>query len=475
MEPNQATSRIKTAVPLLAAAMAIAVAASTLFAQTAAELAERGRVFEDPDSVPGRTVLSSDDEQFLDELQQRGIRFFIDEADPVSGLMPDRSKADGGPSNNVSSIASVGFGVTALCIGVERGWVPRQEAYDRCLRVLKFLRDKVEHHHGHFYHFMDMRTGKRVWECEVSNIDTALLMCGVLTVRQYFPDTELAKVANDLFERVEWGWLLDDTGQLHHGFKPESGLLEARWGGYSEGPVLIHLLGMGSRTHALPAKSWHAWKRDPVVEYAGLKFIQCPPLFTHQFPQCWFDLRGLRDDHANYFRNARLATIAMRQWTIDELSKRFPKYGPDLWGLTASDYEGGYTAWGGPPAQGPIDGSLVPCAAAGSLAFEPRICLDTLKAMHQQFADKAWKKYGFVDAFNPAKGWYNADVIGIDVGPTVVMAENCRSGFVWKVFMSAPEAQAALKAAGMRPIEPRDSQPATTSIFNTAAPQPRAR
>ena len=438
--------------------------------QSAAELAAKSRQYADPSSVPGKGVFSAEDERFLDDLQRRGIQFFLDEADPVSGLMPDRSRAKGGASNNVSSIASVGFGLTALCIGAERGWVPKQDAYDRALKVLAFLRDKVAHEHGHFYHFIDMRTGQRVWECEISNIDTALLMAGVLTVRQYFPDTALAKVANDLYERVEWTWLLDDNGLLKHGYKPESGFLDAHWGAYSEGPPLIILLGMGSRTHPLPAKAWHAWRREPVITYAGLTFIQCPPLFTHQYPQCWFDLRGQRDDHADYFQNAQLATIAQRQWMMDELARQSEtfEYGPNFWGLTASDFKNGYTAWGGPPAQGPIDGSVVPAAAAGSLPFQPRLCIDALRHMREKYGKDAYVKYGFVDSFNPSEGWHNEDVIGIDVGPTVLMAENARSGLVWKWFMSAPEARRALEAAGFRAVTSNDSVP-TKSVFGTAA------
>jgi hypothetical protein len=471
MRTNRANSRVQKAVLLLAAAMTIVAAASTLRAQSAVELAERARIFDDPSSPPGRSVLASDDERFLDELQRRGIQFFIDEADPVSGLMPDRAEASGGSVNNVSSIASVGFGLTALCVGAERGWVPKQDAYERCLRVLRFLLEHGEQHHGHFYHFLDMRSGQRAWDCEVSNIDTALLMAGVLTARQYFANTELVTVAKQLYERVEWPWLLTSEGVLSMGWKPESGFIPARWDHFSEGAPLIILLGMGSPTHPLPSQAWQKWRRGPVTTYAGLTYMQCPPLFTHQFPQCWFDLRGLRDNFANYFRNSQLATIAHRQWSIDELSKRFPTYGPKLWGLTASDFVDGYTAWGGPPAQGPIDGSVVPCAAAGSLVFEPRLCLEALKHMREQYGEKGWQKYGFVDAFNPATGWYNADVIGIDVGPTVVMAENCRSGFVWKTFMSNPEAHTALKAAGMRAVDSRDAVPASTSIFNTVVQQ----
>lgn len=438
-------------------------------------------------------MFSSDEEAFLDDLQQRGIRFFMDEADPVSGLMPDRAKANGGPANNVSSTASVGFGLTALCVGVERGWVPKQEAYDRSLRVLKFLRDKMPNHHGHFFHFIDMRTGERVWNSEVSNIDTALLMAGVLCVRQYYPDTELAKVADELWQRVDWPWLLDKNigGLMCMGWKPEGGpvktdapgseaqaeegtFLTAHWGAYSEGPPLIHLLGIGSKSHPLPAESWGAWKREPVMTFAGLTFIQCPPLFTHQYPQCWFDLRGLRDEQANYFRNSRLATIAQRQWTIDVLSKRYETYGPNVWGVTASDGPDGYKAWGGPEPDGKYDrdinGVVVPCASAGSLAFEPRLCIDVLKNLKARYAEKGWRKYGFVDALNPRTGWYNEDVIGIDVGPTVLMAENARSGFVWKLFMSTPEAQAAVKAAGLRADGKAGMMQPNTALVGAAAP-----
>ena len=251
---------------------------------------------------------------------------------------------------------------------------------------------------------------------------------------------------------------------MRTGFKPEKGMYEGTWSAFSECPTTVALVAMGSGTHPLPPASWQVWKRQPVITYAGLTFIQCAPLFTHQYPQCWFDLRGLRDDHADYFQNSQLATLAQRQWTIDELSKRFKTYGPNMWGLTASDSSHGYTAWGGPPKQGDIDGSVVPAAPAGSLAFEPRVCLDTLKAMREQYGDKGYVKYGFVDAFNPATGWYNADVLGIDVGPSVLMAENCRSGFVWKTFMSSPEAQAALKAAGFRPLDAAEAGSATTSL-----------
>ena len=263
-------------------------------------------------------------------------------------------------------------------------------------------------------------------------------------------------------------------GVLYMGWKPESGFIQAKWNNFSEGPPLIYLLGMGSKSHPLPAQIWRAWQRQPVITYSGLTFMQCPPLFTHQYPQCWISLRGLRDDYADYFRDSQLATLAQRQWCMDELSKQFPTYGPNVWGLTASDWEHGYTAWGGPPRQGDIDGTVVPCAAAGSLAFEPRVCLDALETMRRQYGEKGYLKYGFVDAFNPSDGWFNPDVIGIDVGPTVLMAENCRDEAVWKIFRSCPEITAALKAAAFRPLDAADQTPATTSLFTTGASQTNA-
>jgi hypothetical protein len=454
-------------------ALAVADQTPSTPVSPAVQLAGGDAAIENPASLPGKLVLTSDDEKFLDDLERRGVQFFIDEADPVSGLMPDRAKAIGGKSDSdgrdVASTASVGFGLTALCIGEHHGWISHDEAYDRSLRVLKFLRDQAPQSHGYFYHFLNMRTGERVWNCEVSDIDTALLMAGVLTVRQHFPGTELASIADTLYENVQWSWLADPDGTLYMGWKKESGFIQARWDQFSEGPPLIYMLGMGSRTHPLDASMWRAWKREPVLTYAGLTYMQCPPLFTHQYPQVWLDLRGLRDDHADYFRDSQLATLAQRQWCIDELSKQFPTYGPTIWGLTASDSADGYKAWGGPPAQDDPDGSVVPCAAGGSLAFEPRLCLDALEAMKQKYGDKAYLKYGFVDAFNPGTGWYNPDVLGIDVGPTVLMAENCRSGLVWKEFMSSPEMGVALKAANFRSVEATEASTFTTSLFTSKA------
>ena len=471
MSPRVVHSRRRRSCFTLGAVISVVVGSHSASAEVrddAAALAGQSSMVSDRGEAPGERVLSADDHAFLDDLQKRGIQYFLDEADPETGLMPDRARAIGGHTNEIASIASVGFGLTSLCIGEERGWVPKQEVYDRAFRVLRFLRDKAPQERGHFYHFLNMRTGAREWNCEVSNIDTAILMAGILTVRQHFPGTDLAALCTELYDRVEWPWLMTDSGSLCMGWTPESGFINAKWDHYSEGAPLILLLALGSNTHPLPPEAWQKWKRDPFT-YAGMTYLQCGPLFTHQYPQCWFDLRGLRDDHMDFYRNSQLATIAQRKWMMDELSKDFPDYGPNFWGLTASDFEGGYTAWGGPPSGDPnIDGSVVPAAAAGSLAFEPKICIDTLRFMKEKYGDKAYVKYGFVDAFRPARKskpeWYNQDVIGIDVGPSVIMAENARTGFVWKTFMSSPEAQRAIKLAGFRGLAPAEKSQANSSI-----------
>jgi hypothetical protein len=432
----------------------------------ASELANQAAAIEYSPNPAGPSTFTHADDKFLDDFERRGIAYFMDTADPVTGLMPDRAKADGSGVGDMSSIAAIGFGLSAICIGDEHGWISHKDAYDHCLRVLRFMRDRAPGAHGFFYHFLNMHDGSRIGDTELSDIDTALLLAGALTARQHFPGTEVAAVADTLYRRAEWAWFTTPDGTLSMDWKPEKGFSKSRWDNFSEGP-LIYLLGLGSPTHPLPSSSWDAWKRRPIEVYAGLTYVQYPTLFTQQYPQVWFDLRGLRDNYADYFHNSQLATIGQRQWCMDDLKKTFPAYGPRVWGITASDTEHGYEGWGGPPAQGQIDGSVVPAAAAGSLAFEPRLCLDTLEHMRSNWSS-AYRKYGFVDCFNPNNGWQDTDCLGIDIGPSILMAENARTGFVWKTFMSCPEARAALMAAHFRPVAPGKSVP-TTSLFAAEA------
>lgn len=411
--------------------------------------------------APGAGILTPTDENFLDDQERRAVQFFYYETNPTTGLVPDRANANGGGSG-VSSIAAIGFGLSALCVGVHRGFISYVAAYQRVLATLQFLYNGVPNVHGFFYHFLDPKTGQRAFGSEVSTIDTSLLMSGVLTARQFFAGTPLAAVAGALYDRVDWRFMLRQGGAISMGWNPETGSLPNNWSDFNEG-LLVYLLAIGSSTHPVPASAWQAWARRPVVTYRGMTFLQSTTaaLFTQQYPQGWFDLRNLRDDHVDYYRNSQLATLAQRQMCID-LSTRFGDYGPTVWGISASDGPKGYTVWGGPPASSNIDGTVVPCAAGGSLEFEPRACLDTLEA---QAGYGTIRKYGFVDAFNPLTHWTDSDVLGIDLGMTVLSAENCRDGFVWNTFMRNPQAQAALSAAGLRPLGPTDVLPTNSSIF----------
>jgi hypothetical protein len=215
----------------------------------------------------------------------------------------------------------------------------------------------------------------------------------------------------------------------------------------------MYLLGLGSTTHPLPPEAWSAWNRT-TFEYDGLRYIGAfAPLFVHQYSQAWFDFRGKRDKYADYFRNSAIATDVHRRFCV-ELANQFPDYSEDLWGITASDSQQGYVAWGGPPAVGPIDGTVVPSAPGGSLPFLPQACLRVLKTMKSHYGDGAWCRYGFVNAFNPLKKWYDTDVVGIDTGITILMAENARTGFVWDTFMKSPEARRGMERAGFKPYTP---------------------
>jgi hypothetical protein len=233
------------------------------------------------------------------------------------------------------------------------------------------------------------------------------------------------------------------------GWHPETGFIQARWEHYCE-LMMIYLLAIGSPTHPVSAETWKAWSR-PVIKYQGLEYISGnDPLFTHQYSHAWYDFRGKRDAYADYFENSIKAAKAHKLFCLS-LHDRFSDYSDDLWGITASDSAKGYTAWGGPPEQGKIDGTIVPCATGGSLPFVYEDCMKVLRNIRSRYGEKgAWGRYGFVDAFNPLTNWYNPDVIGIDVGITMLMAENKRTGFVWETFMKNNEAQRGMERAGFR-------------------------
>jgi hypothetical protein len=304
---------------------------------------------------------------------------------------------------------------------------------------------------GFFHHFVNWQDGRRAWLSEVSSIDTAILLCGVLSCRQHFRDAEIQELAGNIYDRVDWQWLYRNGPFLSHGWTPERGFLVSQWDSYSE-HMMLNLLAIGANNHAIPPESWDAWRR-PQANYSGTRYIEAEaPLFIHQYSHAWFDFRGQRDEHANYFENSALATQAHRQFCV-ELGDEFSHYDKTLWGITASDSSRGYVIWGGPPRLGPIDGTVVPCAAGGSLPFATQNALDVLRHTRERFGKEVWSRYGFRDAFNPATGWVAHDCVAINTGITLLMAENARSGFVWDTFMRNPEMKTAMRKAGFTPTE----------------------
>ena len=403
------------------------------------------------DADPGKVSsaqpapLSQEDDAFLDDLEKANYLFFWEQAHPETGLVKDRCNTRATDTSIVASIAGTGFGLTALCIAQQRGWISLADARDRVITTLRFLQKKMPTHRGFFFHWANVVSGERIWDAEASSIDTSILLCGLLTCREHFRYAEISRLTYDIFSRVDWTWLSEDTSLLPHGWTPEMGFLPYRWDFYSE-QMMMYLLGLGSLSHPLPAEAWNAWKRT-IFEYDGLRYIgSYAPLFVHQYSQAWFDFRGKRDRYADYFQNSTIATEAHHRFCL-ELAKQFPDYSDDLWGITASDSKNGYVVWGGPPEIGPIDGTVVPSAVGGSLPFLPPATMRVLKNMKNRYSPKAWSRYGFVNAFNPLTNWYDTDVIAIDTGITMLMAENLRTAFVWKTFMKSPEAQRGLERA----------------------------
>ena len=395
----------------------------------------------------GETSISPEDDRFLNDLEKANFQYFWEQANPKTGLVKDRCNFHTDDNGVVGSIAATGFGLTALCIGEKCGFVSRSAAQERVMATLETLWAKLPNHRGFFYHWTNINTGERVWDAEVSSVDTTILLCGVLACREYFPTDEVQGLADSIFNRVEWTWLSEDTSLLPHGWTPEMGFLPYRWDNYSE-LMMMYLLGLGSTSYPLREETWTAWKRLK-FEYDGLRYIgSFAPLFVHQYSQAWFDFRGKRDKYADYFQNSATATEVHRRFCL-ELSKQFPSYSEDLWGISASDSPNGYVIWGGPPAIGPIDGTIVPSAAAGSLPFLPQPVMRVLRTIKDRYP-QAWGKYGFVNAFNPLTKWYDNDVVGIDTGITLLMAENFRTGFVWKTFMKNEAAQRGLRRAGFK-------------------------
>jgi hypothetical protein len=386
-------------------------------------------------------------EALLLETQRRACRFFLDNADQFTGLVKDRARHSEVDKHTISSVAATGFGLSALCIADRNRFMSNSEAQRRVKVTLEYVLRRLPHQKGFYFHFVDMHSGERAWKCEVSSIDTALLLLGVLHARAYFDSKVIRELATEIYERIDWKWMMNGGDTLSHGWKPESGFLPYRWDIYCE-LMGLYLLAIGSPTFPIPPSSWEAWKR-PEFQYHDLKYVGSPaPLFVHQYSHAWIDFRGRHDSYADYFENSRIATLAHQRFCAS-LKDQFPWMSSELWGISASDSEKGYVVWGGPPKLGDIDGTIVPYASAGSLPFRPEDCKRVLQNIYQNYPD-AWTRYGFVDAFHPKHKWYDPEVLGIDLGISLLMIENERNGGVWESFMRNAEISKAMKLVGFQ-------------------------
>lgn len=422
-------------------------------------------------------LLSSEDEAMLDSIQKKTFLFFMGEHHPEWGIVRDRT-ASWAPA----SIASTGFGIPSFAIGAERGWITRDEAAQITLNMMNFFVNSLQSpdtlasgYKGFYYHFLRMDTGLREWRCELSSVDTGLLMMGILFARNYYDrdnetENQIRSQGSLMLGNIEWDFMMmPDSGnyarQISMGWHPESGLHKMGWSGYNEALFLYILAaGTGLENAKESYRSWlssYKWQ----TPYEGLSHVAFPPLFGHQFSHCFIDFRGLADEYMrdkgiDYFENSRRATRVQRQYAIDN-PHGWVGYDSLCWGVTASDGPGdkynfgereflGYAGRGtsGPEYNYFDDGTIAPYGPLSSLPFAPEIVIPTIRSINEKMGDKIWGRYGYYDSFNLTAGWVNDDFIGIDQGPMLIMIENFRTGLVWNYVMNDPVIQKGLQTLG---------------------------
>lgn len=455
-----------------------------LLAGAASGCAPRGAIGTTPKSAP-----------LLDDIAERTFRFFWETTNPRNGLAPDRW-----PTKGFCSIAATGFALTAYPIGVERGWIDRAAALERALATLRFFHTAPQGgaaagmtgHKGFFYHFLDMETGVRFGRTELSSVDTALLMGGILFAAQYFdrPDPREAEVrdlAQAIYARIDWRWMQKPSNLICMGWHPEKGFIPSDWRGYNEG-MLVYLLALGAPQpdRAVGPEAWAAWCASYPRSWRGEgegRHLAFGPHFGHQYSHVWVDFRGIRDAAMreagfDYFTNSRRATYAQRDYAVAN-PMGWRGYSADVWGLTACDGPAGikrevngvmrqFRAYS---ARGPLglpdefdDGTIAPTAALGSIVFAPEIVEPCAAALHARYGRRLYGKYGFLDSFNPSfrftdvklakgsidpeLGWFDDDYLGIDQGPILAMIANRRDDFVWSRMRQSPAIRAGLLRAG---------------------------
>jgi hypothetical protein len=431
------------------------------------------------DNLRNRVVACTPtDEALLDDLQRAAFGYFLQAVNPASGLVADNSR-----SNSPCSIAVIGFALSVYPVAVERGWMARSDAVACGLATLRFFHDSDQSgspdatgYKGFYYHFLDMQTGARVWRSELSMVDTALLIAGVLTAAMYFTantpqEAELRELADALYRRIDWRWAQNDRPTISHGWKPESEFLNYCWDGYSEG-IVLYALALGSPTHPLDENCYHAWTDTYQWENLyGHDFLYAGPLFVHQFSHAWIDFRGIQDrfmleKRCDYFENSQRATEVQREY-----ARRNPLgyvgYDENCWGFTACDGPSdedpvvsnerrrlfGYAARGVP--YGPDDGTLAGWAAPASLPFAPEAALSAIRSMAQRYPEMR-RGLQYASSFNPTvatadgRTWVSPGHFGLDQGIVIMMIENYRTQLIWRLMRGCSYMITGLRRAGFR-------------------------
>lgn len=428
---------------------------------------------------------SPDEEQtaFLDELQEDTFRFFWETANHENGMVPDRA-----PGQSAASIAAVGFGLSAYIVGAERGYISRQEAAGRTLNTLRFFHDApqgpdsggIAGYRGFFYHFLDMESGLRAGQNELSTIDTSLLLAGMLTSQSYFDqdtpiENEIRALVDAIYERVDWQWIRSQNNPplVGHGWSPEQGFIPHDWTGYDES-MILYILAIGSPTHPVEPEAWNQYTETyQWVDYYGYEHVNASPLFLHQYSHMFVDFRDIQDDYMegrgiDYFENSVRATLSQREYAKDNPNE-WIGYSDKIWGLTACDGPGdhtisvdgdrrelyGYRARGTSALFTVDDGTIAPTAIGGSVPFAPQATISSLHHMYEEYGEKIYREYGFRDSFNltfrPSQlpdGWVNSQYLGIDQGPILIQIENYRTGLIWELMRDNPHIRRGLERAG---------------------------
>ncbi len=512
--------RLRVSLCLCLAALITVVSACKKPAEPAAPVAQPAKPATGQPVVEPPPPINPELPPLFRDIERRTFQFFWDTTNEVNGLTPDRY-----PSRPFASIASVGFALTAYPIGIENNWVSRRQAVDRTLVTLKFFRDLPQGpqrtgkgaYKGFYYHFLDMQKGHRYdsW-VELSSIDTALLMMGVLFAQSYYDrddpnEKEIRELADVLYKRVDWTWLQRNKPLVSMGWFPESGFIQHDWMGYNEA-MMLYILALGSPTHPVSPDAWEVWTRtytDIWGVYQGQEYLSFGPLFGHQYSHVWIDFRDIQDDYMrergiDYFLNSRRAVLAQREYAIANPMK-WKDYGENVWGLTASDgpqktlqdYRGEqrefrhYSSRGAGMRENFDDGTIAPTAAIASLPFAPEIVIPATVEMHKRYGDYLYSSYGFLDSFNrsfdydiplktgrlvPGEGWVASDYIGIDQGPILAMIVNYRNGFIWETMKKNKHIRNGLERAGFKGgwLAPEDEPPPPDAPADPKAAAARA-